>query len=262
MKRLGKLFVVTEENVDKIIESMGMWIRELADGHGLILGLSGGVDSAVVARLVQEAGVDLKVLMLPEGEAGMNHDSYRDAVKLADLFGMNYETIDIAPICEAMKLPAGHPSTRIATVMNRVLARMNIAPRVRTGMLYQVGQLESRRVIGTDNLDEQVTGYFTKFGDGAYDFNPLTYCTKNEVYILARALDVIDEIIKKPPSAGLFGGQTDEGELGIRYTDLDKWILDGTSGDRQIDAKIQARYDSTAHKRCMPYAYTGIGINA
>ncbi len=121
--------------------------------------------------------------------------------------------------------------------------------------LYEYGQLESRRVIGTDNLTEQITGFFTKFGDGAYDFNPLTYCTKEEVYILARALGVPDEIIDKAPAAELGDNRTDEDELGIRYADLNLWIYNGTCGDELIDHKILRRYEATAHKRCLPYAF-------
>lgn len=257
MKRLGKLFIITEKNVDRIIdESMGIWIRKLADGHGLILGLSGGIDSAVVARLVQVAGLDLKVLLMPEGEKGMRDDSFVDATAFANQFKISNAVIDIKPICD--EILKATPYVTDATETNRHLARINIAPRVRAAMLYRVGQLESRRVIGTDNLCEQVTGYFTKFGDGAYDLNPLMYCTKNEVRILARALGVPEKIIDKKPSAGLFGGQTDEEELGITYADLDMWILDGTCGNPEIDAQIQKKYNASGHKRCMPYAYTGV----
>jgi NAD+ synthase len=256
MKRLGKEFIVNEENVHEIIRGMGNWMRDRADGHGLILGLSGGVDSAVVARLAQTAGLDLKVLLLPDGASGMNSDVFRHAVQLADSFNMQREIIDISAMTEAMMLSADHTSVAHSTDEHRHLAALNIAPRVRAGVLYQVGQLEGRRVVGTDNLAEQITGYFTKFGDGAYDLNPLRYCTKGEVYLLARALGVNDEIIETPPSAGLVDGQTDEAELGMTYAQLDSWILKGTCGDTAIDQKIQSRYDATAHKRTMPYAFT------
>jgi len=194
---------------------------------------------------------------LPEGESGQASDGFRDALKLAKTYDMNYEVVDIAPAVAAMRLPQTDPSVANANDANQLLSRINIAPRIRAGMLYQIGQLESRRVVGTDNLAEQVTGYFTKWGDGAYDFNPLKYCTKSEVYILARELGVTREIVAKPPSAGLFGGQTDEEEMGLTYRDLDAWIMNGTCGNRDTDRQIQTRYDATAHKREMPYAYDG-----
>jgi NAD+ synthase len=255
MLELGKKFIITAANVDWYIDKMGEWIRQMADGHGIILGLSGGVDSAVTARLAQEAGVDLKVLLLPEGEASLGSANFNDAVKLVKLYGINYEVIDIKPVCAATKVAGLRALDVEADAENQRLALINIAPRVRANLLYLVGQQEGRRVIGTDNLAEQVTGYFTKWGDGAYDFCPLTYCTKGEVYILAKALGVVDEIIAKAPSADLEDGQTDEGELGYTYAQIDAWILYGASGDSDVDAKIEARYRATAHKRCLPYAF-------
>jgi NAD+ synthase len=254
--KLGKSFLITEDNVDEYITKMGDNIRKRADGHGVILGLSGGVDSAVVARLVQEAGVDLKCLMLPDGSAGKKASSYGDAINMAERFGIDYQVIDIEQMVKSDKMEA-RGSMEKATPENRRLATINVPPRVRAKQLRFIGQLESRRVIGTDNLAEQVTGYFTKGGDGDYDFCPLTNCTKGEVYILARALDVPEEIINKPPSAGLEEGQTDEAELGFTYAQIDNWILTDPhfSMQKDIDAKIKARYDATAHKRCMPYAF-------
>ena len=258
MERLGKKFIITDENVHKVIASMGEWICKMADGHGVILGLSGGIDSAVVARLVQEAGVDLKVLMLPDWSVASqsNVDTLNDARIFMDKFAIKGEVRDIGDICKPIRRTLESSGMDVAD-KNYQLSLINIPPRARAMVLYGIGQVEGRRVIGTDNLAEQITGYFTKFGDGAYDFNPLMYCTKGEVYTLARALGVTDEIINKPPSAGLFDGQTDEDELGITYADLDKWIIDGLCGNPEIDAKIKARFEATAHKRCMPYAYTG-----
>mgnify|MGYP002710688125 FL=1 len=103
-------------------------------------------------------------------------------------------------------------------------------------------------VIGTGNLSERTVGYFTKWGDGAYDINPIANITKREVYILAKHLQVPDRILNKKPSAGLWEGQTDEGEMGITYDQIDEFILNGTSGNSEIDEKIQEKKNRNMHK--------------
>jgi NAD+ synthase len=114
--------------------------------------------------------------------------------------------------------------------------------------LYQLAQVSGRFVIGTGNLAERTVGYFTKWGDGASDLNPLGMLTKQEVYTLARFLEVPDCIIDKKPSAGLWDGQTDEKELGMSYAQIDAYIINGTSGNDEIDRKIEGRKAQTAHK--------------
>ena len=103
-------------------------------------------------------------------------------------------------------------------------------------------------VIGTGNLSERTVGYFTKWGDGANDLNPIANLTKGEVYILAKYLQVPDSIINKKPSADLWNGQTDEEELGITYEQIDKFILTGTSGNNEIDNKIRNVNKKNMHK--------------
>ena len=103
-------------------------------------------------------------------------------------------------------------------------------------------------VIGTGNLSERTVGYFTKWGDGANDFNPISKITKKEVYIVAKHLQVPDSIINKKPSADLWNGQTDEAELGIKYEQIDEFILTGTSGDTEIDNKIRDKIKKNMHK--------------
>ncbi len=103
-------------------------------------------------------------------------------------------------------------------------------------------------VIGTGNLSERTVGYFTKWGDGANDLNPLGMLTKKEVYILAKYLGVPESIINKKPSADLWEGQTDEEELGISYSQIDEYILNGTSGDKNVDEIIKLKHKITMHK--------------
>jgi NAD+ synthase len=254
----AKRFVVTEENADEYIVKLGDWIRQVVgDRDGVVLGLSGGVDSAVVARLVQVAEIPFSVWLLPDGAAGRAASNFVDAENLAKQFGFDYRIKDIGPICAATLLADDDPIVAAASDANRELARINVAPRVRANLLYEAAQLQRRLVIGTDNMDEGITGYFTKFGDGAYDFCPLSFVTKGEVYVLAKALGVPDAIINKPPSANLYDGQTDEAELGFSYDEIDNLILKGSSGDPEVDAKIDLRYRLTQHKRALPLAFVG-----
>lgn len=103
-------------------------------------------------------------------------------------------------------------------------------------------------VIGTGNLAERTIGYFTKWGDGACDLNPLASLTKREVYVLAKYLGVPDEIINKKPSAELWEGQNDEDEIGISYDKIDRFILEGTTGNLDDDNLIISKKEKSLHK--------------
>jgi NAD+ synthase len=112
----------------------------------------------------------------------------------------------------------------------------NIAPRLRMAVLYSIAQSKNCLVAGTGNKSEATVGYFTKWGDGAYDFNVIADLTVTEIYEFLRYLNAPDQIIEKAPSAGLFDGQTDEGEMGIKYADIDRYILDG-GGEEEVSKK-------------------------
>ena len=114
--------------------------------------------------------------------------------------------------------------------------------------ILKYAQINNLLVIGTGNLSEATVGYFTKWGDGAHDLNPLANLTKREVYILAKYLGVPKAIINAKPSADLWPGQTDEDELGLTYEQIDEFILNGTSGDNKIDEIIQTKKDRNTHK--------------
>ncbi|MCL1789772.1 MAG: NAD(+) synthase [Peptococcaceae bacterium] len=237
-----KKFVITEDTANEHIRSIGGFVRDIVTGarrKGVVLGMSGGIDCSVVARLCQEAGVYVKLFMLPDEDNMKKGSSHRDALALIDKFGFDYEVRDIGTACRAVEDELG--------LLND-LSRLNIRPRMRMMMLYAVAQNESCFVIGTGNLDERLLGYFTKWGDGASDLNPLGLLTKGEVRILARHLGVPTAIVDKPASAGLFEGQTDEDELGISYDQMDAFILRGTSGSVEADSRIMARMAMSRHK--------------
>ncbi|MCL2282313.1 MAG: NAD(+) synthase, partial [Fibromonadales bacterium] len=125
---------------------------------------------------------------------------------------------------------------------------VNIAPRLRMTTLYAIAANENRLVAGTGNLSEIYMGYFTKWGDGAFDFNPISDLTVTEVYEFLHFLNAPDFIISKAPSAGLFDGQTDESEMGIAYSSIDEFLLNGTASERDI-AIIERFHKASEHKR-------------
>jgi NAD+ synthase len=245
-----KSFVITEKNVAAYAEKIAAWIREKmekAGRKGVVLGLSGGIDSSVVACLCQLAKIDIHLVLLPYGDDMKKTKSMDHVMEFIEKFHFPYHTFDIKPAVDALTIPES-PLFSGADKADVELSHANLRPRVRMTYLYEVAQLGRRFVIGTGYLAEGTVGYFTKWGDGAHDLNPLGMLTKKEVYALARYLQVPDSIIDKKPSAGLWEGQTDEDELGITYKQIDAYILDGTSGDVEADRKIAARMALSAHK--------------
>ena len=115
-------------------------------------------------------------------------------------------------------------------------------------MLYAYGQTHHMLVLGTDNMDEKYTGYFTKYGDGAADLLPIVYLTKGEVVAAAKMLGVPTSLAERVPSAGLFEGQTDEKEMGVKYADLDKYLLGGEV-DEKVKERIEYLHRVSEHKR-------------
>lgn len=260
-----KNFVITDKNAEEYVGKIGGFIRERVNAaarKGIVLGMSGGLDSAVAARLCQAAGVPVLPVMLPDGKSMETSKSMEHAVLLMDKFGFEYKVINIGKACAEIEKAAGeacHGDGIHADGNKQVVAapdkgtlsdisKINIRPRVRMTVLYSLAQTMQRFVMGTGNLSERLLGYFTKWGDGASDLNPLGLLVKGEVRILARALGVPREIIDKAPSADLYEGQTDESDLGISYAEIDAYALTGTSGSAKADGKIKARIGMSLHK--------------
>jgi len=201
----------------------------------VVIGLSGGIDSAVVAALCTKALGKKNVLALIMPEKRDQH--YKDALAYAKQLGIEYKVIDIAPIVKQFD--------KVCKPANKK-ARANIRARVRMTLLYYYSNLLDRRVAGTSNRSELEIGYFTKWGDGAADFLPIAHLYKSQVNGLARELGVPEKIIRKKPTAGLWRGQSDEGELGISYAELDA-ALHGKK-----NARVEHWKKESAHKRRMP----------
>ena len=241
-----KSFFVNEKNVASYADEIAAWIKEKveqAHRRGVVLGMSGGVDCCVTARLCQMAGVDAHLVLMPYGDDMKNTGSYDHSMTLIEKFNFPYHVFDIKPAADALAITDDLPYCD-----DSELSRANIRPRVRMTYLYRLAQLSDCFVIGTGNLAERTVGYFTKWGDGACDLNPLAMLTKQEIYALARNLEIPACIIGKKPSAGLWNGQTDEEELGITYAQIDAYIISGTSGNPETDRKIEERIALSAHK--------------
>ncbi len=237
------------------------WIQQqvtVATARGIVVGLSGGLDSAVVARLCQIAmpsrvvGAILPCHSDPRDE--------RDATLVASHFGLPVIRIDLAPTYDLLvndlktmflQIPdeqAANAGTSMDIKAQLPLA--NIKPRLRMSALYFIANSLNYLVAGTGNRSELTIGYFTKYGDGAVDLLPLGRLLKSEVRELAADLEIPQSIIDKPPSAGLWAGQTDEDEMGFAYSDLERYLTDGPDAVAPALAmRIERLMRSTEHKR-------------
>jgi NAD+ synthase len=199
-----KLTTFIKENVEK------------TKAKGVVIGLSGGLDSSTTVTLCVEALGAGRVLGVSMPEAGVTDPrDATDAAELADKLGIDYKVVDIKPMVLCMRANLGN-------FKDAILSSANIKPRVRMVVLYYYANLLDRLVVGCGNRSELRAGYFTKYGDGAADLLPIGALYKTQVKQLAIHLGVPDRIIRKAPTAGLWKGQTDEAELGMSYEKIDK----------------------------------------
>ena len=237
------------------------WLRRrvnAAAARGLVVGVSGGVDSAVVLRLCQMAmpeqtlAVTLPCSSDPQDEA--------DAGLVVTHFDVPSIVIDLEPAYEAIVLPLQSALASLppaiagaATAGDSRLPLANVRPRLRMTALYFLANSLNYLVVGTGNRSELMVGYFTKHGDGGVDILPIGHLLKSDVKEIARELGVPQPIIDKPPSAGLWVGQTDEAEMGFRYADLGRYLADGPEGVSPAFAlRLERLIRSTEHKRALP----------
>ena len=216
----------------------------IEDSHvnGIVFGNSGGKDSALVGILCKAACDNTVGIIMPcssKRNFGIDRD---DGMEVAEQFGIETRLIDLTAQKElVMSNLSGITDLNDAAVSN-------IAPSLRMITLYAVAASEGRLVAGTGNRSEAYMGYFTKWGDGGHDFNPIADLTVREVYEFLEYLNAPECIIKKAPSAGLFEGQTDEQEMGVTYDAIDTYLLEGKANEHDL-AIIEKFHNRSEHKR-------------
>ncbi|MHC1590327.1 MAG: NAD+ synthase [Candidatus Hecatellaceae archaeon] len=191
-------------------------LLEASKASGVAVGVSGGLDSSTVLALAVKALGAERVYAVAMPEHGVTSTGdLEDARKLSEVLGAKFFQAEISPVVKALE--------QAIPVFNREnqVAWGNLKPRVRMAVLYYFANRFNLLVAGTGNKSEILVGYFTKYGDGAADFLPLGGLYKTQVRQLAAHLGIPGEILGKTPTAGLWPGQTDEGELGVKYEVLD-----------------------------------------
>ena len=231
------------------------WIREIAaiaGARGLVVGMSGGIDSSLTAVLAHEAFPNSSLgLVIPCHSA---EEDRRLALQVAEQFGIPTRVVEIDGIfdrlLEAVKLPADETGPAR-------MAEANLKPRLRMAVFYYHANSLNYLVCGTSNKSEMMLGYFTKNGDNAVDLMPLGGLLKGEIRKLAAEVGLPREVIDRPPTAGLWEGQTDERELGVTYEMIDEYLRGMIHGrkreiSRQEADRILGYITGSSHKRERP----------
>ncbi len=233
------------------LEGRRAFIRDTlraAGARGVVFGNSGGKDSALVGILCKAACENTLGIIMPCGSK-RNYGSDRDdGLEVAERFHIETRTVDLTPARDAMIAAM----KGAAELEGPALA--NLAPRLRMTALYAAAAARGALVAGTGNASERYMGYFTKWGDGACDFNPISDLTVTEVYQFLRYLGAPASVLEKAPSAGLFEGQTDEAEMGVSYAAIDA-LLTGGEVDAADRAVIERYHARSEHKRGPIAAY-------
>lgn len=237
-------------NYKNEVEARVEWIKNILSktgAKGIILGNSGGKDCTLVEILCRKATPNVLSVIMP-CESSQNYGTDREhAYLIAKTFDIPTIEVDITKAKKALReVIEPFAGDEVS------LAYDNINPRLRMSVIYSIGQAKGYLVAGTGNASETYMGYFTKWGDGGYDFNPIIDLVVEDVYGMLKYLNCPSEIINKKPSAGLYEGQTDEKDMGVSYAEVDKFIKTGESDYADIIKKAHAR---TEHKRKPPMKY-------
>ena len=212
---------------------------------GIVVGVSGGVDSAVAAAFCCRAVGPEKVLGLSLPTSVSNPQDVKDAQELCASLGMEHRVVSIDPMLAAFKTLPGF--TESPYLFGNLMAR------IRMTVLYYHANRDHRLVCGTSNRSECMLGYCTKYGDNAADFQPIVHLYKTDVYEMAKEVKIPKAILEKTPSAGLWAGQSDEGEIGLSYAEIDAALknleANGWKAGTPSEEKVLSRAQANAHKR-------------
>ena len=236
-------------NTEELAKKLVSWIRDrvLAAGcEGVVMGMSGGLDSSVLAVLCYRA--------FPQSMLGIlmpcynSQEEVEHAQAVANQFSIPTRTVVLDNVLDALLRVL--PDNGVDPNVSRV-AKGNLKARLRMLTLYYFANQLKYVVAGSGNWSELSVGYFTKYGDGGVDIMPLGNLVKGQVRELARFLGIPQPIIDKPPSAGLWEGQTDEGELGLSYEELDRYLVTGQA-NAELRGRIESMIAASNHKRQPP----------
>jgi NAD+ synthase len=256
---------ILQRNQEKIANKISKFIadkRKESKTSGVVIGLSGGLDSSTTAYLCARSLKNDQILGIIMPTITTPDEDIQDAITVAEALGIEYEIIHVDDLIAPFKDLCIHAAQKKqGTTHNRELANANLKARIRMMVLYYHANDLNRLVVGTGNRTELLVGYFTKHGDGGVDILPIGDLYKTDVRLLASHIEVPVGIIEKPPTAGLWAGQTDEEELGIKYELLDKILylmVDKKMGDMDIAQKldisieevlrIRAKVNCSVHK--------------
>lgn len=237
------------KNIDMVVEELVEWLQNKvreAKAEGLVFGLSGGIDSAVIAGLAKKA--------FPESSLGIIMPCHSDPIDeehgrlVAGKLGLKTTMVNLTNAFDVLL-------NSMTEENKNKMAISNLKPRLRMTTLYYYAQNNNYLVAGSSNKSEFTVGYFTKHGDSGVDLLPLASFVKSEIQELARYLGIPDKIVEKPPTAGLWKNQTDEEEMGFSYDLLDNYIKTG-DGPKEIVDKIKQMDIRAEHKRIYPPIFT------
>ena len=244
--------MLKKEELEKQAEGAVTWIKEYVKqigAKGVVVGNSGGKDSATVIAMATKALGKEKVIAVSMPCHSISHD-FEDAKLVADTFDVKFLKVDLTNTYNEMEkeiqFAMGEELSKEATI--------NMKPRLRMTTLYGIAQSSGYLVIGTGNLCEAMVGYTTKWGDNSADFNPIGNFTVDEVLAIGKYMGVPEKILEKAPNDGL-GGKTDEEKMGIKYSQIAEMIETGIT-EENAKKEILKRYHASKHKRELVPVYT------
>jgi NAD+ synthase len=241
---------------EETVNIISGFIRDKAEESrtsGVVIGLSGGLDSSITAYLCAKSLKNDQILGIIMPTITTPLEDIEDAISVAEALGIEYEIIHVDHLIEPFKELCVHSSSQNPN-SSRDLANANLKARIRMMILYYHANNLNRLVTGTGNRTELLVGYFTKYGDGGVDLLPIGDLYKTDVRKLASYMGVPKKIIEKAPTAGLWAGQTDEEELGIKYELLDKLLylmVDKKTNDQIIAEKLEIPVEEVLRIRNM-----------